>query len=265
MDNTLQSHLNNPRNELERQIARLGPWFHNLHLPSGTQTAPGHPLGDFPAFKWRQIEPHLPADLAGWSALDIGCNAGFYAFELTRRGAAVTALDLDARYLRQAEWAAAQLGLAGRVEFLQMQVYDLARVEALYDLVWFMGVFYHLRYPLLGLDIACRKVRRLMVFQTLMMPGEEEEAATEKLTLEDCARMHAPGWPKMGFVEHRLEDDPTNWWVPNHAGVLAMLRSCGMRVIARPAREIYICEPAPDCGKTLREREDELFAATGRF
>ena len=38
----------------------LGPWFHNLHLPDGTETAPDHPLGDFPAFKWRQIEPYVP-------------------------------------------------------------------------------------------------------------------------------------------------------------------------------------------------------------
>ena len=33
------------------EIAELGPWFHNLHLPDGRQTAPDHPLGDFPAFK----------------------------------------------------------------------------------------------------------------------------------------------------------------------------------------------------------------------
>ena len=31
-----------------------------------------------------------------------------------------------------------------------MQVYDLARAEDSYDLVWFMGVFYHLRYPFLA-------------------------------------------------------------------------------------------------------------------
>ena len=31
------------------EIRTLGPWFHNLHLPDGRQTAPDHPLGDFPA------------------------------------------------------------------------------------------------------------------------------------------------------------------------------------------------------------------------
>ncbi len=33
------------------ELAALAPWFHNLHLPDGRQTAPDHPLGDFPAFK----------------------------------------------------------------------------------------------------------------------------------------------------------------------------------------------------------------------
>src|SRR5207248_1514672 len=81
------------------EIASLAPWFHNLHLPNGTQTAPEHPLGDFPAVKWRQIAPFIAPDLTGWRALDIGCNAGFYSFELARRGAEVTALDIDPHYL----------------------------------------------------------------------------------------------------------------------------------------------------------------------
>ena len=107
-------------------IAALGPWFHNLHLPDGTQTVPDHFLGDFPTFKWEQIRDHLPADLAGWTALDIGCNAGFYSFELARRGARVTGIDHDPHYLRQARWAAGRFGLDDRVSFRQMQVYDLA-------------------------------------------------------------------------------------------------------------------------------------------
>jgi hypothetical protein len=68
-----------PATGLAADAASYGPWFHNLHLPDGTQTAPGHPLGDFPGFKWRQLATRLPADLGGWSVLDIGCNAGYYA------------------------------------------------------------------------------------------------------------------------------------------------------------------------------------------
>jgi len=122
-------------------IEELKPWFHNLHLSNGAQTAPDHPLGDFPANKWRQLASHLPANLTGWSAVDIGCNAGFYSFELVRRGAMVTAINVDGHYLQQARWAAREFGLEERITFKQMQVYELARVNETYDLVWFMGGF----------------------------------------------------------------------------------------------------------------------------
>lgn len=240
---------------LEREARALGPWFHNLHLPGGVQTVPEHFLGgDFPSFKWQQVAPHLPADLSGWRVLDVGCNAGFYSFELARRGAQVLAVDVDEHYLKQARWAAQVLGLAGRVQIRRMGVYELASLPASesFDLVWFMGVFYHLRYPLLALDLLAQRTRRLMMFQTLSMPGDSVYPDTRDHPITQREPLLDPGWPKMAFIEHRFAGDPTNWWVPNHAGIEAMLRSSGLRVRSRPAGEIYLCEPDPDSG--ARER-----------
>lgn len=252
--------------DLLSQIDELGPWFHNLHFPGGTQTAPDHPLGDFPRFKWKEIAPHLPDDLTGWSVLDIGCNAGFYSFELARRGAEVTAIDVDPHYLRQARWAAGQFGLEDRVTFREMQVYSLAHEDASYDLVWFMGVFYHLRYPLLALDLVARKTRRLMMFQTLTFPDSEEHQPVENLWLSNRNVMGHPGWPKMAFIEHRLRNDPTNWWAANHTCVEAMLRSSGFRIVARPEHEAWLAEPdphRPDPHDIAELLESEFRAATG--
>src|SRR5690554_2007390 len=123
------------------EAAAQAPWFHNLHLPDGTQTAPDHVLGDFPSYKWHELQRALPSRLDGWTALDIGCNAGFYSFELARRGAQVTGIDCNAHYLEQARWAAPRYGLADQIEFRQQQIYDLARDEQRYDLVLFLGVF----------------------------------------------------------------------------------------------------------------------------
>lgn len=235
------------------QIAALGPWFHNLHLPGGVQTAPEHALGDFPAFKWQEIAPHLPEDLAGWRVLDIGCNAGYYSFALAERGARVLGVDIDPHYLRQACWAAHELGLEERVEFRQMAVYDLANLKETFDLVLFMGVFYHLRYPLLGLDIVARKVGKLLLFQTLTMPDEAAKTLPSPTTnghgsLHNILERDAfttPKWPKMAFIEGEFAGDPTNWWAANEPAVEAMLRSTGMKVKARPGHEIYLCEPDP--------------------
>lgn len=266
MTDLLQYSVSAPTPEREAEIGALGPWFHNLHLPDGAQTAPRHELGDFPACKWRELAPHIPEDLTGWRALDIGCNAGFYSFELAKRGAEVVGIDVEPLFLTQAEWAAREFGLADRVRFREAQVYDLAHRDERFDLVLFMGVFYHLRYPLLALDIVADRVDRLMVFQTLTMPGDEVFADTARdrgvLDRDDFLQ---PGWPKMAFLEHPFAGDPTNWWAPNHAAVEAMLRSAGMRVAGRPAHEIYLCEPDRTRTPWPRARgRAELLAATGR-
>lgn len=250
---------------IRRKIDALGPWFHNLHLPGGVQTAPDHFLGDFPAYKWDEIGPCLPSDLSGWTVLDIGCNAGFYSFELARRNADVLGIDLNETYLAQARWAAKVYGLERRVRFRRMQVYDLARSTEGFDLVLFMGVFYHLRYPLLGLDIIARKVRRCMLFQTLTMPGMQVLENTLDRGIDEREDLLHPGWPKMAFFEHRFADDPTNWWAPNHAAVEALLRSSGMRVVERPGTEIYLCVPDPQGPSSAAVWNDaEYLAATGR-
>lgn len=233
-----------PTPTIDDQLRQLEPWFHNLHLPDGRQTAPDHWLGDFPASKWQQIAPAIPEDLTGWSVLDIGCNAGFYAIELAKRGANVLAVDHDEKYLRQARWAAEQFGLDEQIEVRQMDVYDLYQFEESFDLVWFMGVFYHLRYPMLGLDLVCRRVRKLLVFQTLTMPGPDTpDAAPADVDINDREHMLEPAYPKMAFIEHQLAGDPTNWWAANPAGVRAMLRAAGMQVLDCPAHEVYLCEP----------------------
>jgi tRNA (mo5U34)-methyltransferase len=227
-----------------REIEALGPWFHNLHLPDGTQTLPDHFLGgDFPSFKWREIAPVVPAKLKGWRVLDVGCNAGFYSFELARRGASVLGIDVEPTYLAQARWAAREFGLTRLVEFRQMEVYEIARSADEFDLVWFMGVFYHLRYPLLALDLLAARTRKLLMFQTLTMPRESVYPVKRDYRIEQREPLLDEGWPKMAFIEHKFSADPTNWWVANHAGIEAMLRSSGLRVISRPGHEMYLCEP----------------------
>lgn len=247
----------------EITIESLSPWFHNLHLPDGRQTAPDHFLGDFPRFKWQEIAGHIPADLSGWRALDVGCNAGFYSFELALRGAQVVGIDSDPRYLRQAVWAARQFGLQERVSFRRMQVYDLVREPEEYDLILFLGVLYHLRYPLLGLDIVARKVKKLMVFQTLTLPGREVADQSDHL-LNDREALLLPGWPKAAFIKDRFAGDPTNWWIPNHACVEALLASAGLRVTDYPGHEFYLCEPNPDSPSCITTwNREEFLSATG--
>lgn len=251
------------RDRTASQIDRLAPWFHNLHLPSGHQTAAGHPLGDFPAFKWRQIAGVLDEDLRGVRALDVGCNAGFYSFQLAARGADVLAIDVDEHYLRQGRWAAQQLDPAGRVRFRRMHLYDLGAEER-FDLILFLGVLYHLRYPQLALDLLAELSAGQMIVQTLTMPGDAPAEVPADLPFDQRGRLAGPGWPKAAFIERSLAGDATNWWAPDDACVRAMLRAAGLRVVDAPAHETYVCEREASGDTNGSLRHAELDAALRR-
>jgi tRNA (mo5U34)-methyltransferase len=174
--------------------------------------------------------------------LDVGCNAGFYSFALAGRGAEVVGIDTDRRYLRQAEWARDLLG-EERVRFRPASVFDVDELEGQFDIVFFMGVLYHLRYPLLALDLIARLRPALLVFQTLTFGDESVSPhARQETGFDTRDRLAERSWPHMAFIEGSFCNDPTNWWVPNHAAVEGMLRSAGFTITARPGHEIYLCE-----------------------
>jgi tRNA (mo5U34)-methyltransferase len=228
---------------LRARIAAVGPWFHNLLL-NGVPTAPDHPLGDYPAQKWQRFAHAVPANLTGRTVLDIGCNAGFYALEMKRRGAdRVVGIDSDDDYLAQARLAAEVNGLA--IELRRLSVYDVAALGERFDLVLFMGVLYHLRHPLLALDLLYEHVvGDLLVYQSLQRGADRAAPIAPDHPFAETAVFDDPGWPRLHFVEHAYAGDPTNWWIPNAACSAGMLRSAGFEILDRPEAEVFICRRA---------------------
>ena len=120
--------------------------YHSIELPDGS-VLPG--LQSLEHLRWRFGLFGLPEDLRGKRVLDIGAWDGWFSFECERRGAEVTATDcveldtfLEARQL-----------LDSRVDYLALDVGELsARRLGRFDIVLFLGVLYHLRHPLLGLE-----------------------------------------------------------------------------------------------------------------
>jgi tRNA (mo5U34)-methyltransferase len=226
--------------QIAAKAAALGPWFHNIDL-NGVQTAPDHFLNDYPNVKWRTFQHAIPEDLTDKSVLDIGCNAGFYSLEMKRRGARrVLGVDLDNRYLEQARLAAVVRGQD--IEFRKLSVYDLASLGETFDIVLFLGVLYHLRHPLLALDLIHDHVAQdLLVFQSMHRGSARIDEVRYNYDFFERDHFSSPGYPKLHFIEHAYADDLTNWWAPNAACSGAMLRSAGFQILEQPEEEVFIC------------------------
>jgi tRNA (mo5U34)-methyltransferase len=229
---------------IAERVRQLGPWFHNMDL-RGVSTAPNHFLGDFPAVKWQRFAGALPEDLRGRTVLDIGCNGGFYALEMKRRGAdRVVGIDHDPDYLAQARFAAEVCG--AEIDLRELSVYDVGALRETFDIVLFLGVLYHLRHPLLALDLIHEHVARdLLVLQSMQRGGAELEPIAADYDITEVEVFARPGFPRLHFIEQRYSGDQTNWWLPNRACTEAMIRSAGFEILNHPEEEVFVCRRHP--------------------
>lgn len=95
------------------------------------------------------------------------------------------------------------------------------------------------------------------------MRGDAVAEQPEDIGLEERARLQDRGWPKMAFIRRKMADDPTNWWLPNHACVEAMLNDVGFEISARPGDEIYLCQRNLQLQQASLRDTRELHAAVG--
>jgi tRNA (mo5U34)-methyltransferase len=155
----------------------------------------------------------------------------------------VLGIDSDEDYLAQARFAARTRGLD--IEFRTLSVYDVGALGERFDVVLFLGVLYHLRHPLLALDLVHEHVAGdLLVLQTMQRGAAEVDPVARNHSFWETEHFDRPGYPKLHFIEHEYADDPTNWWAPNAACAQAMLRSAGFEIVAHPEAEVYVCRRA---------------------
>ena len=249
---------------LQARVRALAPWFHNMNL-DGIWTAPDHFLGDYPGDKFRRFAGNLPGDLAGKSVLDIGCNAGFYSIEMKRRGAGrVVGIDSDDRYLAQAALAAETLGFDD-IEFRKMDVYEVGALGETFDVVIFMGVLYHLRHPLLALDLIHEHVAGdVLIFQSMQRGSRQVLEVEADYDFNETEHFFESGYPKLHFIERQFAHDWTNWWAPNRACSEAMLRAAGFRIETRAEDEVYICHRAEKAFAGWGGRSGAVYPMKGR-
>jgi tRNA (mo5U34)-methyltransferase len=170
-------------------------WVHSIDLGGGLVT-PG---------KWGPHNPKLVEavrglDFRGMRVLDIGCWDGLFSFEAEKLGAAeVYATDLvSQRPYGQPTFAFAKRVLKSEVKYFpNISVFD---VESLgirdFDLVLFMGIYYHLRDPL----------RAFTALRRVLREGGH--------ILVEGAVLDQPGCHADFYYKHAYFGDYSNWFVP---------------------------------------------------
>jgi tRNA (mo5U34)-methyltransferase len=228
--------------EIRRRVDEVPYWWHSIDV--------GHDIVT-PGFKWgggREVmameldRQHLPSDLSGKSVLDIGSYDGYYAFEAERRGASqVTAIDhfvwlnnldnknfsvdLALQYLKpdglppaghptpgKRAFDAAHDLLGSNVESVvaDFMHYDLDKLGS-FDVVLYLGILYHMEEPLTALRRVHQVTREVAIIESeaVVVPGRDDLALAE----------FVPG--------SSLNQDATNWWVPNVRALEALARAAG--------------------------------------
>ena len=154
------------REEAEQEVHDLGWWYQDFELPSGVRTGTGQEPSYRPAERWALIEPHIPEDLSGKTVLDVGGNAGYFSIQMKLRGAERCVLVEPYReFAAQAAFAAGEFGVELEVVNEDVHTYCLTTEER-FDYVLFLGLFYHLKYPVLVLDRLAEMTKDRIVFHS---------------------------------------------------------------------------------------------------
>ena len=193
-----------------------GGWFHSFELSDGTLVSGNKTLG---VLRAEFDAVFTPLRLDGQSVLDVGAWNGAFSFEAKRLGAGrVLATDLYA-------WAHPSFGGLEKflyvrkdagldIEYRILDTYQIKRdLVGDFDLVLFLGVFYHLEDP-------------------INVIANIAEVATSWLVVETHLDLDDVPNPAMRYYAGaELADDPTNWWGPNQRCVEDLLRTAGFTEI----------------------------------
>ncbi len=220
--------------EAEAFIKAQPFWYHRMYLGNGIYTMPP----TFPDCVWALLKPAFPADLQGASLLDVGCNAGFFSVLARLRGAGrILGVESVDFFAAQAEYIRSIWQMD--IEYRLMDAHDIGLIDETFDLVMFAGILYHLKNPLLVLEEVGRRCRDAVVVETEVIPEDPRNLIIARIGGRGQARLTPTAKGFMKFYESdELNEDGSNWWAPDTACLLGMLRVAGFRHFSRPVYHV---------------------------
>lgn len=171
-------------------------WFHKIDLGNGMQTPGRCPPNGLILKSFDQI------DFTGKRVLDVGCWDGLWSFEAEKRGAAEVYAtdDISQRPFHSTR----TLNLAKEIlksnvhYFAEMPIESIPTLGMKFDIVLFLGLYYHLRDPLHALAIL-----RGALNDGGLIIVEGDVAYNRRRSF--ARFLYNDVWKK----------DPSNWWIPS--------------------------------------------------
>jgi tRNA (mo5U34)-methyltransferase len=209
--------------DIEKKIKEIS-WFHHFDKETfGFETigAKGQ-RNNIEAAAWG-LNAELFKDK---SVLDIGAWDGYNSFLAEKMGAK-RVLATDRPIMQDTGFNLAHYIIGSKIESKKIDLFDIS-IETVgkFDVVLFLGVFYHLPNPILGLQRAADVTDKVLVVET---------------TYENQI-----GGALLELFPPRLTFEPTNYWSPNVDCLEALLKKiCGFKKvdfkIGEPNEDRLIC------------------------
>lgn len=198
-------------------------WYHSFHLTDDIKTPGIRDCG--PLLKLLD----LPLDCHGLRVLDLGTADGFFSFELERRGAEVVSVD----YKIKPSFLIAKDILKSKIQPIHANIYSLNKEKfGKFDIVLFLGVLYHLRNPLLALDRIRSVCRSKMYVETTCI--DNNSSTVSESGPSACFSDDFNNIPLAQFHPlNSLNNDYTNYWSFNSAGLNAVLEEALFKVVKK--------------------------------
>lgn len=216
----------NTADQLQEFVTSRPYWYHRINLPHGITTPGGAPIS---ADAYR-----IPERMDNMRVLDVGAWDGYWTFEALKRGAKeVVAIDDFSDYLgwlevedREAwenfDFCRNALGYDEKVcSRIDMSVYDVDESKlGRFDYIFFFGVLYHLRHPLLALDkLSALCDGEIYIESAILNEFSPYKGGLGKGYQDDMVMEFYPGKQYGG--------NDSNWWVPTLKCLANMVVSSG--------------------------------------
>lgn len=242
--------LKRKQQDFSGQLAKAG-WYHSFRLADGT-VFEGVQSYEHLVNRYSQLP--IPGDLTGKSVLDVGAWDGWFSFEAERRGAKVTAIDA----VEIPNFLLVHDLTGSKIDYRAMDMYELPAAKlGKFDYVFFLGILYHVKHPLLALEIVCSHTRDVAIVESFVIDGD---------TWQD----HCSDIPSMEFYElDELGGHFDNWIGPTVSCLMALCRSAGFARVelieVNGVRAAVACYRRWEAEQTQIAKKPELLGVLNTF